>query len=251
MRILLIVLALVLAATAALVAQWPAGHALPRLTAGAGLALDAIEGSVWAGTAQRAWYRGLALGRLRWTLSPASVLRLAPQAEVAVDGAELAARATITRPRGGGLVLTGLDGRLPAGWLQRILNEPFLGLAGVIGFEFDRVGIGADGRLLALEGRTHWEDARLSGRLASELGDLRVDWRTESAGVMLGSLADAGGPLELNGVVTVTADHYRIDARLRARSADSVALRQALELLGRADAAGWVRLQIEGPMLPL
>lgn len=250
MRITLIALALVLAATVALLAQWPAEHALPRLSAGSGLVLDGIEGSVWAGAAQRARYRGLALGRVRWTLAPGSVLRLAPAAEVRVDGAELAAFGTVARPRGGGLELTGLNGRIPAGWLQRILNEPFLGLTGDIGFEFDRVRIGADGRLRALDGRAQWDDAWVSGRLAAALGDLRVDWRTESTGVMLGSLADSGGPLELDGVVTVTADHYRIDAWLRARG-DSVALRQALEVLGRADASGRVRLQIEGPMLPL
>lgn len=254
------------AALAALAAQWPAAHALKRLSAGSGVAFGGIEGTVWKGTAARTRYHDLALGRLRWNLSPASLLRLSPSAEVQIEGSELAARFTVERPRGGGLEFHDLSARLPAGWLQRVLNEPYLSLAGQIRFELDRVGIGADGRLRALDGRASWDEARASivtslrpgsgssrpvdADLSAELGSLAVDWRTESTGVMLGSLTDSGGPLQLNGEVTVTADHYRIDARLAARG-EAPALRQALELLGRADAAGWVRLRIGGPMLAL
>ena len=233
----------------AILAQWPARHGIGRLSA-AGLDLGGIQGTVWSGSAARGSFRGLRLGTVRWTVDPKALLGLALRADIQIDGPDLTATGTARRSFNGAIELHGVQARIPAAWLQGIINEPFLELDGDLWMELDRARIGADGRLVLLEGESRWRAARLGGRLAADLGTLRVTWRTESPGVILGLLADGGGALELSGTVTVSMDHYEIDARLGARG-DAVPLRQALELFGRPDAAGRVQLRIGGPMLAL
>ena len=57
-------------------------------------------------------------------------------------------------------------------------------------------------------------------------------------------------PLAVDGTVTIENRVYLVDATLNA-AADNIPVRQALELLGRPDASGAVRLAISGPMVPI
>ncbi|PKM03979.1 MAG: hypothetical protein CVV17_04035, partial [Gammaproteobacteria bacterium HGW-Gammaproteobacteria-7] len=85
-----------------------------------------------------------------------------------------------------------------------------------------------------LAGEALWRDAVVSGADRAALGDLAMSFALVE-GRIIGSLRDAGGPLELTGSFEVAASGYRMDAQLRARDP---ALTPALRHIGQPDSGG-------------
>ena len=241
----LIALAIVVAA----VARLPARQAAALITS-PGLQLDGLSGTVWAGQAAAVRYGELLLGQARWELDALPLLWLTSRATVQLEGPELSAHGQAIQRPGGEIRLRDATARLPAEWLQRILNEPFLGLGGRINLQLDHVVLDEQGWLRELTGTGRWLQARITGRLQAELGELTGRFETDSEGIIRGRLEDRGGPLQLQGHITVHEETYRVDLELGARG-DAIALRQALQVLGNPGRDGRVRITISGPMLAL
>ncbi len=248
MRRLLLALAVLL--LLAVVVQWPARE-LPALTGmdELGVRAERWNGTIWRGEVTGLSLRGVRLGTLTWQVSAASFLTLSPALRFELAGPELRAQGAVeTSLTADRIEATDVMLEAPAAWLQHVLQQPFLQLGGRLVAELRAVRFG-DGLLRGLEGTTRWTDATVRGNIEAALGDLVIQWSDTGSGAV-GALTDTGGPLGANGMVTIDAESYRVDVALRAPAAD-VPLRQALELFGRPDASGTVRLAVSGPMVPL
>lgn len=248
MRILrtLLALVLVLAALAA-VAAWTCPADVVYRWFGARLAplqLRGVSGTLWRGHADAAELYGQALGAFDWTLSPASVLRAAPAAQVTLSGAALSGEGSIERLAGGAYAVRAAHLRLPAPVAAPALGIPALDLLGTIDIDIDRA------RFTAawpdeLAGSAHWRDAAVTGAAQARLGELQATYATAGDGVIHGTVRDAGGPLQLSGSFEAGIARYRAQARLAPRG-DNPQLAEALQFIGQPQADGSRELLIEG-----
>lgn len=250
MRWLLVFLLAAVALLIALAVQLPAGHALGWLQRAApALAISTAEGTLWDGFATGVTWDGYEVGELAWTVDPRGLLLGRVEALATLSGRELAGRAEIESGLAGErLELRAVELRAPAAWIQQVLAAPFLQLQGELVAQLDRV-VFANGYLAALDGTTTWRDAAVDGRIVTTLGELQAVWDTRENGIQ-GLVSDAGGPLQASGTVAIHQHSYRVDLRLAAPDGP-VELLQALHVLGRPDAQGVVRLEIEGILVPI
>lgn len=235
---------------AVLVAQWPATMTARWINRHTALSLSEADGTVWNGQAKGLEVAGLGRSSVRWKLSPWSVMRMRPRAEVALAGTDLQATGTLTRLGGGALALEQFRAKLPGEWLGHILADTGLRYGGTLEAIFDQVQFDRGGWLQRLEGAATWRQASVIGSIVVPLGVLSVTWRTPEAGRMIGQLGDEGGALEMTGRVVIENRQYRINVQLRPRG-QQPELRNTLYSLARPDRDGWVSLRWQGPMLPL
>jgi general secretion pathway protein N len=248
-RLLVVFAALSLLLLAALT-QFPAYQAYTFFGVDQHLQLSGLSGTVWHGKAERLSVRGTSLGELEWRLHPMDLLSLRLKADLEIQGPDGQGRAQWSRQvSGGDSELTQVVADLPAVWLQLVLQEPFFQLLGHLDIQLERLHLNENGSIALLQGQMTWRDAAVAGTLVTELGDLAIEWRTERE-MLLGELSDSGGPLALEGRVTVTDGSYRVAAKMAART-DNQPLRQALNVLGRPDRQGRLAFNLEGPMIPL
>ncbi|MFK7955884.1 MAG: type II secretion system protein N [Lysobacterales bacterium] len=247
---------LVVAAIAgAMIVQMPASVVEKRLAEmNPALTLQQVSGTIWRGTFRQASWQGYALGTVSWSLSAVSVFTLRPQLSVWVDGINIAGQTKLRRQWGGAVVAQDSQMTLPATWLQHILNQPMMGLGGQLEIALDHAQLDDEGWLVALTGEAWWRDAAVRGGSGNGqwivLGDLGLNWQTLDEGAIQGTLKDSGGELALDGKVSIANHAYRVRAQLAPRNGDP-RLREALQLFGRPDASGQVRLDIFGPLVAL
>ena len=238
-----------LALFGALAAQLPASHALgwaSRVVPE--LAVAGADGTLWRGTAARTAWRQYELGRIEWVLEPLPLATGRVVADVSIAGTIEATGMVTSTLNGGRIAIEGARGVAPAGWIQHILDAPFLRLEGTVEADFERIEL-REGFLTGLVGRARWEPAAISGRIHTELGGLEIVWTTGGEEIR-GVVSDTGGPLEAQGVVLIADRRYRVELVLAGRG-DAEAIRQALYVVGRPDPAGRVNLNITGELVPI
>ncbi len=213
------------------------------------LALGGISGTVWSGRANLAVIKGTRLEALEWTLRPWAILG----GQVALDWrfkvgdgfargvTELGADGTIAFPE--------LEARLPAALLAGLARASALRPAGLLSLNLQ--DLRWDGvSLVSAAGRAVWNGAEISLLKPLPLGDLSMTLET-TAGEVRGVLADAGGPLSLDGLLTLDAEgNYQFSGVLAARG-NAPELKQALRSLGRAGSDGKVTLNRSGSLAQL
>lgn len=110
----LLLLALVVIATfpAALAWRWW-GDRVPDVR------LSGLSGSVWNGEALRVAVRGQALGKLKWQVSPLSLLGGNPAATLSLEGPGLKLSGVFAAAAERQVRISGLEAQAEAGWLDR------------------------------------------------------------------------------------------------------------------------------------
>jgi general secretion pathway protein N len=239
-----------LAYVAFLVLSFPAErvYAYWKSGAPAGFALAGITGSVWEGRADAAVIGGQRLEAVSWHLHPWALLtgRVAADWSFKVDDGF--GRGEAAAGLGGGLTLNSVEAKLP------IAQAPGRTLAalrpsGVLNLNLR--GVEWDGTaLVSAEGRMVWSGAGINVLQDLVLGDLSLDLET-AGGEVKGVLADAGGPLQASGLLTLKADgSYEFTGSFAARGNDPKLL-QALRTLGRVGPDGKVQVTQKGTMASL
>jgi hypothetical protein len=158
---------------------------------------------------------------------------------------------------GQGITALGLDGsvafdtleaRLPAGMIAGVANAGALRPTGLVSLNLHDVLW--DGKSLrSATGRIVWSDAGISLLKPVALGDQSITLETEDD-LVKGVLSDGGGPLSLDGLLTVSPDgNYEFSGSLSARNAPD--LENALRSVGRAGADGRIKLKRSGTLASL
>lgn len=208
-----------------------------------GLRFAAHAGNAWRGSASLNW-RGTALGRADWRVWAPTLLAGRLRASVVLDGPDAGFEGGVARGLWSDeLVLRDVDGGLPLDLLAQLSGArgPLQGRV-----ELDSVSLTVAGdRVLAADGRVRLAAASITHPVRYALGDFTLQLSADD-GWLRAVVADAGGPVGVDGELQVSpARRWRLDARVRAQSADRD-LALALSLLGPPDAAGYHPLRLAG-----
>jgi general secretion pathway protein N len=245
---LLVVLLVLLLLAVALVAMFPARLAWdwfgPRA---ATVQLDEVGGTIWRGRARQLWLHDQPIGAITWRIAPQALLRRRLDADLTLDGEEY---------RGAGFVSVGrdmilLDGArlsMAAQRMQPVLDIPALNLHGRVDLELRRAELVA-GFPRRLDGVATWRDAAVDGAAAATFGDISAEFRTAEDGALVGTVADHGGPLAVDGQFRAAFTGFEAEALLVARDGNPQVL-EALRYIGEQQPDGSSILQIRGSLLP-
>jgi Type II secretion system (T2SS), protein N len=233
--LLLALVAFALTLLARLPARW-LGPLLPQ-----GIVCTAPAGTAWHGSCANLEARGFRAGAVRWTLRPLRLFtgRAAAALRIAPPGATLEGEFAL------GLLGGSLEGRdvrgefelQPGGLLPGIPAD----LNGRVRLALDAVAL--RGRALtALQGVIEVRDVRQrtsDGLLPLGSYELRFTGAADPAGIVSGTLRDLGGPLDVQGVLTLTpAPGYLLNGTVALRPDAPPGLARQIAFLGSPDANG-------------
>jgi general secretion pathway protein N len=244
-------------------AHWPGSESTNKA-----IALSGISGSVWSGKARMALVQGQPLKDVEWTLHPWSLLfgqvgvswrfqlpesdgEGGHKANVPGGDSESAlgyAQATTALGLDGSIRFEQLEARLPAQLVAALANAAVVRPSGAVSVNLKQLRW--DGQsLVAAEGRVAWHGAGVNIFKPVALGDLSLSLETADNAVK-GVVADGGGPLSLDGLLTLAPDGtYEFNGSLAARNSPD--LDAALRSMGRAGADGRIKLKRSGSLASL
>lgn len=211
---------------------------LSRL-APAGVQLNGVQGSLWAGEASSVRAGALRLGRTRWALSPWQLLlgRLAGELDTTLPGGF--ARGEFAVGLGGSLQLKNFSAASPVAGIVAATGMGLPVSDGQVTVELRALKI-TDGWPQQAIGEIRVGEVPLVFRngqpVLDQLASFELRFDAEEvpdAGPLEGTLTDRGGPLEVAGALQLTPPaNYELSGRAAARAGAPQEMQQALVLLG-------------------
>ena len=183
------------------------------------LELDDVDGDAWNGESQRTFWGEHALGHLRWNADPLAALGGTIRTDLHFDMPKDQRMDAHVERSLRTMEVTALHADLVGGALRKFFSRARLLPIGLLRVEVDRARF-EDGVPVAVQGRASWNQATLVGprtRLPYYLGDLLVEFRVDEPGIVLGSIRDSGGPMQVSGNVRADLIGYRIELHIAAR----------------------------------
>lgn len=223
----------------------PARMVVPLLPADQ-VVLQGVSGSLWRGVSSRtlAAVQGgfLHLGRLSWSLSPLSLLTLAPR--VSIDsrwgGQRIEGDIVYRSPQS--IELSDVDAVLPAALVRQFIP---LELSGNFAVQLGHLVIDG-GMPVEGAGRIVWQDGGwVSPQGIRRLGSYAIDFDQLEGGVLLGEVVTLTGDLQASGSVTFSGGEYAIDIALSGQGLDDPQLQQALQLVAAPEGDSF-RVKMQG-----
>lgn len=209
------------------------------------LRLDDVGGSVWEGRARQLVAYDVALGTLRWRLSPWSLLARRPSGELELAGEAIDARARF-RFEDGALDLSEVDARFPAALLGPALDIPALRLTGTVTLRARHARL-VGGLLASADGEADWRDLGVAGAAQGRLPGIRMRFRPDEAGGTLAEVTDLGGPVAITGSTRLANGRFVSETTFELRE-PNVQLAQVLAHVGQRTPSGGSYLRIEGEL---
>lgn len=227
-----------------LIYKLPAKFIYQQFSNASSVELVGISGSIWSGHIDSVTTPQLALSQLSWQLSVWALLvgdvdvqwkledpALQLQGEASLSGEKLSLINT-----NGHIDLVELGTRLPA---QDIL------LAGVINIDIPQAEF-KQSELINMTGLVKWESAQLLSPANIELGNFKADL-SNSSGKLLAGLSDAGGPVSLRGVFSLSPrGKYDYTLEIAVRDTSVPGLLEGFNQLGQYDDNGVATLRGNG-----
>lgn len=208
--------------------------------------LQGVDGSLWSGHAAQASYNGVALGELRWEITPWALLLGRFDVSLHLSGSDGYLDGVVSSGFSGERVrLRKLTGLLPATLVKGFAPTLPLSPVGNFAVNLDEVVI-ESAQLRSLDGRLVWHKGGVSAPLALEFGDLAAEFRS-STGEISGRIQDSGGPLQLAAELKLGADgSYTLNGKSAARPGAPPSLATSLSLLGQPDGQGMIPFRFSG-----
>ena len=235
-------------ALATLPAQVLAGQ-LARL----GLAPAALAGTVWNGHARELSWRSVPLGDLRWSLTPADLLRGRIGADLELTRPDGSAATHASIAWGGELRLTGTRAALPVELLSSLPIGMPRNWRGRLSAQFEEIVLDR-GWPTSLRGTLDMDGLIAPPPRNTSIGSYHVQMPDpEAAGITDGQLtarvSDKEGPFSFQGRFTLGADRsFLLEGSLAPRGNTPPALVRSLELLGPPDENGRRPVSVSGTL---
>ncbi len=212
-----------------------------------GLTLYGVKGTAWSGELQALEINGTRLKNIEWSLSPFTLLLGNARLQLSLNSDGL---------RGDGMVEIGLLSgsttlqdvkiKFPIEKYEQQLGLAGFDLNGDVDLDLGQLTY-QDGIISDLSGVLVWHQAGISGAL--DLGDLQADF-SQHDGSLNAVLSDRGGPVELNGDLSLQGSgHYQFNSTLGARDHSDVNLKQTLRLMGRTVDDNRVEVNAKGQVV--
>lgn len=202
------------------------------------VSLEGLTGTLWSGQVRRMLVEGIDQGALAWDWQPGQLL--SGQLGLALEWQPRNGRVDADLRWGiGSVTLENVSGRLDAASMAAVNRAPFV-LGGTWLLHVPILELRQFELVQRAEGRLVWENAAGGLPQPLQLGHLTADFISADDWLVL-QLSDQGGPLGLAGSARWRPGQpMYIDSRLTARPDAEPGLVGGLQLLGNADAAGWV-----------
>ena len=213
--------------------------------------LQGYSGTVWRGSANRALVAAGAgyihLGQIKWSLSPWSLLGLAPQLAVESAWGKQKLNANIRVDSAQNVELSNLDALFSVQLLRQFLP---LAIEGDMSVQFEELHIKGGVPTRAV-GRMVWQGAAWKAAQGSTpLGTYAINMLTDTAGTLHGEVITIAGEVDANGSVKLQGNDYSIDILVSSQSGLNEQLKQALSLIAQARPEGY-RVAFDGKLSTL
>lgn len=209
--------------------------------------LDGVSGSVWSGSAKDVSSHGVALGTLHWEVDRFAALRGAVDCNFVLRGKDDFAQGAIAGAKRD-FTVTNLNGSFPGTLLGPALDIPALVLGGNVSVEAPRLAL-RDGTLVAADGVATWKDLSISGITAAAVPGLEARFTT-SGETITGTIKDLGGPVSVDGTVTLAGRRFHTEVALKTREPNPQ-LEEVLKFIGERGPDGGSLLRVDGELRPL
>ncbi len=218
-------------------------------------ALTGISGSVWSGKADVVAIKKTRFENVEWTLRP-WVLLLGEvglswhfrNSDTQGSKAGSFGQGVTSLGLNGSVSFSSLEAQIPASMVASITKMQALQPSGSISLNLQDVEWNGQS-LVSAEGRIVWRGAGVNLFKPISLGDLTLTLETRDDEVK-GVIADGGGPLSIDGLLTLEEDgKYQFNGAFAARG-DKV-LENALRSMGRPGADGKVKITYSGNLAGL
>lgn len=205
------------------------------------------SGTLWHGQCAVLTLSGQSLGQLNWQLASWSLLGRRATANTSVVGSALQASASIEVTNGSEWLLRDLrlELRLPTPWVARIPAD----LAGRLSAQLQWLRL-KDGWVRDIRGTIQAQQLVSGGPAPAPLGNFEINFNEPpQAGKLVGKLRDLGGPLAVQGSLTLLpSPGYLLEGTVAARAEANAVLQRQLAMLGAPDAAGRRRFAQEAAL---
>ena len=214
-----------------------------------GFSAQNVQGSVVQGSAQSVKLSAtVRLEAIAWRLRVLLLLLGRIEYTLQLTAPELNIRGVAGLGFDRQLRITALNGQLPLPKAIALAGRPPPPLNGAMELENVELRLDRNGRPLQAGGLIRLRNVQTSFGNPLSLGDFKLQLQTQSADIVA-SIQDQGGPLQLNGSLTLTPDNrYRFTAQAAPREQDNRELQQALNLLGRPDGNGKWTFDLAGSL---
>ncbi len=212
--------------------------------------LREVNGSIWSGSANSVIIGQSNLTDVKWYFRPFRLFlgKLELGWEFAVDdgyGKGVAGRGLL-----GGLYLHNVEAWLPAVDIMSMANLSHLRLGGSLAVNLDELAMD-NKNVDSILGRITWHEAEISILQTVKLGGLQIDFEPGDEGIV-GTVSDQGGPLQASGKLILTDDgKYKFDGEVSVRDATQTTLKNSLNMLGKPDRSGKIKLKQSGDLAQL
>ena len=205
---------------------------------------DDPGGTLWQGSCGRLRSNGLSIAGVSWRLHPLALLHAAVSADLSSADPNNGIRGSVDATRSCDISVTDLHATLPLAPGSGLLPQ---GDSATLALALESAKI-HDSHLVQIAGRIDLLQLRISNPPA-DLGGYELQFPVSDSAAMTGQLRDLGGPLAVNGQITLQASgNYVVNGTMSPRSPPSADLDKALQFLGPADAAGQRPFSLEGTL---
>jgi len=197
-----------------------------------------LKGSLWQGSASTLIYDGKRYDAVVWEFHPLELLTAKASVSVRFKGKNTTVKGKFAKSIFGSLIAENVQANIGATELLSLLKIPAVKLGGDFALNLSRFEL-TDKTVNYIQGRLLWSDAESKFPQKLTMGDVFSDFSTSEDGVILAKLGDGGGPLELNGDLSVNPDgKYDLKGLLAARAGRQSVLGRSLGFIGKYDAKG-------------
>jgi hypothetical protein len=211
------------------------------------LYLDDIQGSIWSGQAAHAAVVDQQVQQVKWHTRPTALLLGKAELGFEFSIEEGYAKGVVGKNLLGDPYMSGVEAWLPMNDFLTLFNLQSLNAGGALAVNLDNVTI-RDNLISSASGDITWQDAEINILKPMPLGSINVTLEPTDEGVK-GVLSDQGGPLQADGLLTLTADgKYDFNAEVSVRDPQQRDLANALHTLGPTNSSGKTQLKLSGDL---
>ena len=197
-----------------------------------------LTGSLWKGSASTVIYDRQRFDAVAWEFHPLDLLTAKAAISLRFKSKDAALKGKFARTLTGDFVLNDVQANIEATELMKLLKIPAVKLGGNIALNLAHLELSGK-TINYVQGRLLWSDAESKFPQKLTLGDVFADLSTQDDDVIKVKLGDGGGPLELNGDLTVAPDgKYDLKGLLAARAGKQSVLGRSLGFMAKYDSTG-------------